>query len=136
MLGNNSLGLHLGQHSAAGGEEVAGGSASHRFDSDGVGVDFDAHFLVVVAAAGALAKLSGLIRIQGVAGVVDVEEDVFFLFNEGRSFFWRFGSTCGVCVAFVFYNLRSSVAGALTFLVEQTPWRWWRMWPFCVSSDS
>ena len=104
MLGDDSLGLHLGQDSAAGGEEVAGGSVSHRFDPDRVGVNVNAHYLVVVAAAGALTKLAGLIRVQGIAGVVNVEED-FFLLNGGRSFFCRFGSTWGVCITFVFYNL-------------------------------
>ena len=82
MLGDDSLGLHAGKHSAAGGWEVAGGSALHRLDPDGAGVDFNAHYLVVVAAAGALAKLAGLIGEQGVTGVVNVEEDIF-IFSTG-----------------------------------------------------
>ena len=88
MLGDYSQGLHWGQHRAAGGEEVAGGSTLHRFDSDEV--DFDAHYLVVVTAAGALAKLSGLIRVQGVAGVLNVEEDVFFPFQRREGFLLAF----------------------------------------------
>ena len=121
MLGDDSLGLHAGQHSTAGDEEVAGGSALHRFDPDGVGVDVDAHYLVVVAAARASAKLALLIRVRGVAGIVNVEEYVFFFGTEG-------GVSSGVLAALAVFVLLSSfttcvdsVAGALTFLVDRTP---------------
>ena len=95
MLRYNTLGFHAGRDSATGGDEVVGGAAAHGLNPNGVGVDVDADELVVVTEARALAELAGEIGVESFAGIVEIEEDVFFLLGVRGSGFIRVSSACG-----------------------------------------
>ena len=52
----------------------------HRFDPSGISVNFVDHHLVIIASAGGMRELSGLIRVDGFPWFVDHNKKIFSLF--------------------------------------------------------
>ena len=92
------------------------------------------HHLVVMASAGGVRELSGLIRVDGVPWFVDCNKNIFFLI-KGDMKMVLLGRTPGVFL--FFYCCVTAASGMVAFsLVERLPLRLLHMCPFWVSSDS
>ena len=71
----------------------------HRLDPSGISVNFVDHRLVVMASAGGVRELSGLIRVDGLPWFVDRNKNIFFLI-KGDMEMVLLGRTPGVCLVY------------------------------------
>ena len=72
-------GLHAGEASGVGGNCCVFGLLGEGLNPDGVAVNAIHAHLVLVAAAEGLRKLSSLVRVQRVAHIVNLHDNILFL---------------------------------------------------------